>query len=209
MGRRDEAREQTRARILEAARCQVAEQGASALSTRAVAREVGVVSSAIFRHFPTRDALLTALIMRGYRDLAETLAETSGTWEDLAHALRHWTLTNPHDFQLLYGTPVADYAAPPETVPAALDVARPFLRAGGATAVPGFSGTLEDQLAPLAQDEGLDPSGAAAVLSELATLIGLLTVELAGHLRGTADPAGPLFAATVARQLQTLGLPDE
>src|ERR1700749_2020979 len=48
------------------ARRQLAEQGASALSLRAVAREVGMVSSAVYRYFPSRDELLTALIVDAY-----------------------------------------------------------------------------------------------------------------------------------------------
>ena len=40
-----------------------------ALSLRAVAREVGMVSSAVYRYFPSRDDLLTRLIIDGYDDL--------------------------------------------------------------------------------------------------------------------------------------------
>src|SRR4030095_6688572 len=53
------------------ARRQLAEQGAPNLSLRAVAREVGLVSSAVYRYFASRDELLTALIMDAYNSLGE------------------------------------------------------------------------------------------------------------------------------------------
>ena len=43
-----------------AARAQLATDGAGALSLRAVARELGMASSAVYRYFKSRDDLLTA-----------------------------------------------------------------------------------------------------------------------------------------------------
>src|SRR5664280_1201571 len=60
------ARAATAARITDVARSQLAEVGASGLSLRAVAREMGLASSALYRYFPHRDALLTALIIDAY-----------------------------------------------------------------------------------------------------------------------------------------------
>src|SRR5665647_2031652 len=45
---------------------QLATGGAPALSLRAIAREMGMASSALFRYFPNRDAILTALIIDSY-----------------------------------------------------------------------------------------------------------------------------------------------
>ena len=53
------------------ARRQLAEQGSAALSLRAVARELGMVSSAVYRYFPSRDDLLTALIIDAYDAVGE------------------------------------------------------------------------------------------------------------------------------------------
>lgn len=128
-------------------------------------------------------------------------------WTALAHALRRWAVAHPHDFQLIYGTPVPGYAAPPETIPAAERVAQPFLEAGAHGEVDGFGDpALLGQVGPLASAVGVDRSGSAAVLAELAQLVGLLSLELGGHLVGTADPADHLFAAAVDRQTRTLGL---
>jgi AcrR family transcriptional regulator len=49
----------------------VAEDGANDLSLRAVARDVGMVSSAVYRYFSSRDELLTALIIEAYDSLGE------------------------------------------------------------------------------------------------------------------------------------------
>ena len=53
---------------------------------------------------------------------------------------------------------------------------------------------------------GADPAGAAAVLAEPAALVGFVSLELAGHFVGTADPADRLYAALLERQIGTLGL---
>lgn len=52
--------------IKAAATQQLAASGAASLSLRAVARELGLASSALYRYFPSRDALLTALLVDAY-----------------------------------------------------------------------------------------------------------------------------------------------
>src|ERR1022692_3446271 len=63
---RARARAELTSEIKAAARRQVAGSGAQQLSLRAVARELGMVSSALYRYFPSRDDLLTALILGGF-----------------------------------------------------------------------------------------------------------------------------------------------
>lgn len=63
------------------------EGGANDLSLRAVARRAGVSTAAPYRHFPDRNALISAVAAVGYRELAATLAAASpepSTPEDLA-----------------------------------------------------------------------------------------------------------------------------
>lgn len=213
MGKRDEARQRTTAAIMAAARREIAEHGAGGLSMRAIAREVGMVSSAVYRYFPTREALLTAMIIESYGSLAQALSQVSArtparSWTRLATALREWARSTPHEFQLIYGTPVPGYQAPPETVPAAAAVATPFLRIGEYASVEGFrSRRLTAQMGTVADlVPGLQRSVAAAVLAELAALVGVVSLELSGHLVGSADPADHLYDALVQRQVATLGL---
>ena len=65
-----------RASILATASAHLADRGASELSLRAVARDLGMVSSAMYRYFSSRDELLTALIIEAYDSLGEH-AETA------------------------------------------------------------------------------------------------------------------------------------
>lgn len=113
--------------IKEAARRRLAAEGPN-LSLRAVARDMGIVASALYRYFPSRDALLTALIIDAYQALgaAATEAEAEvprpdlrGRWLAVCRAVRTWALAHPAEYGLLYGDPVPGYAAPRETeVPA-------------------------------------------------------------------------------------------
>src|SRR5690349_24686199 len=68
---RARARAELTAEIKRVARRQLTEVGAAALSIRAVTRELGMVSSAIYRYFPSRDDLLTALIVDTYDEVGE------------------------------------------------------------------------------------------------------------------------------------------
>lgn len=179
---------------------------------RAVAREVGMVSSAIYRYYPTREALLTAMILESYEGLAAALGAVRARrpdlrWTALGAAVRGWALERPHEFQLIYGTPVPGYVAPPETIPAAGAVAAPFLDvAKGAEVAPFAHPRLVGQMDPVASVAGATGAAAAAVIAELAAIIGVVTLELGGHLVGSADPADDLFGALLARQVDTLGL---
>lgn len=212
---RQQASAQTAAAIMSVAREEVADKGGAGLSMRAVARKVGLVSSAVYRHYPSRDALLTAMIIDSYRDLDKTLcgvepAVGAAGWRDLARSFRSWARQHPAQFHLIYGTPISGYAAPIETIPAAGAVALHFLNVGARFPVDVFAtpALILQMQHPSAQVPGSEPSGVAAVLAELAALVGCVSLELAGHFAGTADPAGDLYAAMLNRQITTLALPD-
>jgi AcrR family transcriptional regulator len=116
--------------IKEVARRHLAADGAN-LSLRGVARDLGIVASALYRYFPSRDALLTALIIDAYDALgvAATEAEAAvprtdlrSRWLAVCRAVRAWALSHPAEYGLLYGSPVPGYAAPQETVAPAAKV---------------------------------------------------------------------------------------
>ena len=128
---RRRAREEILREIVEVARRQLATRGAAALSLRAVARELGMVSSAIYRYVPSRDDLLTLLILDAYNALGASVEEAEargpradplGRWLAICHAVRDWALAHPHEYALVYGSPVPGYEAPQTTVPAATRV---------------------------------------------------------------------------------------
>lgn len=99
------------------------------LSLRAVARDMGMVSSALYRYFGSRDDLLTALIIDAYNEVGEAVetadaavAERSDLRERLlavGRGVREWALRKPAEYALIYGSPVPGYAAPADTIVAA------------------------------------------------------------------------------------------
>jgi AcrR family transcriptional regulator len=121
----ERARAELTREIVDTARAHLAIEGASGLSLRAVARDLGMVSSAVYRYFPSRDDLLTRLIIDAYDALGEA-AETSeaevrrsdlqGRWMAIAHGARDWALAHPQEWSLIYGSPVPGYVAPADTI---------------------------------------------------------------------------------------------
>ena len=70
--------ELTRA-ILDRASVQLAEVGPAALSVRQIARDLEMASSAVYRYFPSRDALLTALLIQAFDDLGQAVEDGDGS----------------------------------------------------------------------------------------------------------------------------------
>src|SRR5664279_2242258 len=122
---RERVRRELTSEIKEVALAQLASGGGAALSLRAIAREMGMASSALFRYFRNRDALLTALIIDSYSSLAEA-AETAEArmhqesiedrWMAICHGVRNWAVVHPHEYALIFGSPIPGYAAPTGTV---------------------------------------------------------------------------------------------
>ncbi|NPV55778.1 MAG: TetR/AcrR family transcriptional regulator [Anaerolineae bacterium] len=108
---------------------QIAEKGAAALSLRAIARDLHITAPAIYNYFPSRDDLVTALIVEAFTALADAqFAALEGVAERdhaarltaLGMAYRRWAVTYPQRYQLIFGTPIPGYHAPGEiTAPAA------------------------------------------------------------------------------------------
>jgi AcrR family transcriptional regulator len=213
------AREETLRRIKTLALEQLAESGAGELSLRAIARELNIVSSAIYRYFGSREELITALIIDAYNDFAEALEEAAGEgrrsarrrWRDTCAALRTWARTEPHRFGLIYGTSIPGYRAPQATIEPAARGYRAFCSAAGGAAVGdgpvigrGLRGQLKEANAALELD--LDEPTMLAAAGAFARIIGLVTLELGGHFVGVFEPADELFAALVENEADRLGL---
>jgi len=122
MGKRQETREKIERQIIELGRRHLVTEGAAGLSLRAVARDLGMVSSAVYRYVASRDDLLTLLVVDAYSELADAVdragAATGGSWRGqllaMAHAARAWAVDQPARWSLLYGSPVPGYHAPRE-----------------------------------------------------------------------------------------------
>ncbi|MBA3781374.1 MAG: TetR/AcrR family transcriptional regulator [Nocardioides sp.] len=214
------ARSENIDRIKRLALAQLSVAGASELSLRAIARELNLVSSAIYRYYASRDELITALIIDAYDDLADHL-EAAGLrsvrkaprrrWVDICHAVREWALTQPHRFALIYGSAIPGYQAPPDTIGAAGRVVRafcmPVVEARPAPDAVHVGRVLARQLVSTRGALELDvlPEVMLLLLGAFARVIGLLTLELNGHFVGGFEPADALFDALVAREADALG----
>jgi len=119
--RRDEQQPNLQEAIKETAWKQIAEQGAPALSLRAIARELGITAPAIYNYFPDRDALVTALIVDAYQTFGDSqlaardsVPESNPVGQLLATgiAYRQWAHQFPQRYQLIFGTPIPGYQAP-------------------------------------------------------------------------------------------------
>lgn len=120
---RQRARAQAIEDIKRIAREQLAQEGSAALSLRAIARELGIVSSAVYRYVPSRDELLTMLIIDAYNSLGDAVEaaeaacpreDLAGRWRALGTAARTWAVARPSEYALIYGSPVPGYHAPVE-----------------------------------------------------------------------------------------------
>lgn len=212
--------------IKDVARRLIERDGVAGLSLREVAREMGLVSSALYRYFATRDELLTALILDAYNELGAAVeradarhrAESSRVrWRAVARALRAWALRHPHEFGLIYGTPVPGYRAPAETVAAATrftgvlatvlnDERRQTRRRTPPAATPAQARYLEvDSLREVMPD--VEPDDYVRALMAWTQLVGFLSFELFGHYVGTVRNAARMFDAVVEELADSLRLP--
>lgn len=204
----------------------IAEKGVAGLSLREVAREMGFVSSALYRYFASRDELLTALILDGYNDLGASVervatrhvgAPSRERWRAAAYAIRSWAIRHPHEYALIYGTPVPGYEAPELTIEAASRVTRVL------------AGILnDDRRSRPARRRGLPTSSREAVLevdtleSVMPSLVageyvgalmawtqifGFVSFELFGHYVGSVRDTGALFERVVEELADQLHFP--
>jgi AcrR family transcriptional regulator len=212
-GVRETSRRETTAAIMRAAREQLA-SGEGNVSLRAIAREIGMVSSAVYRYFPSRDELLTALIIESYDRLGDAVEVAEGAvrrpqlrarWRASAHAIRDWAVAHPNEHALLFGTPLAGYAAPQDTIAAAVRYTMPLinllsdLNRAGITHDRVMSTALRRELRALSAqlDTPVEPATLAAGLSAWTSVLGAVSLELFGHLRNVVNGPGVWFDAVV------------
>lgn len=216
---RVQARAQMEATILRVAKQHLAESGPAALSLRAVARDIGVVSSAVYKYVPNRDALLTLLIIDAYESLgaAATRAEQSvdrtdrlGRFVAVAEAVRQWALDHPNDYALIYGSPVSGYAAPQDTIAPAMTVPRlltGILRDRPRRRMPAAPiATVSRAIAPLCGDPiGADIPDALLVRGLLAwsAIFGTVSFELFGHVTNGVED-GPRHRKALFHEQMTI-----
>jgi len=212
------ARQELTRAITDAARAQLAEVGPAALSVRAIARELGMASSAVYRYVASRDELLTKLIIVGYTELGDAArgadravrrrTDFRGRWQAFAHAVRRWALDHPHEYALIYGSPVPGYAAPRTTVEPATQVLlvltellRDIQDHGAAPEPLPVPRVLHTSMAGMREfGDGISDDLLVRGMMSWGGLLGSISLELFGHLVGALDDT-EAYAETVINRL--------
>jgi AcrR family transcriptional regulator len=114
VNRRERVRAATVQEIKDVARRQLVGDGPSAVSLRAIAREMGMTAPALYRYFPSFDHLVQSLVsdlstelcsaVEAARELAPT-DDASARLLAVCRAFRSWSVTHPAEFGLIFGTP--------------------------------------------------------------------------------------------------------
>lgn len=227
---RERARAEITGEILKAARGYLATDGAPALSLRAIARDLGMASSALYRYFGSRDELLTRLIIDAYdslgaaaeaREAAVGRADLAARFTAVCEAVRAWALAHSNEYALIYGSPVPGYVAPADTVAPASRVTALLLRiivdAAVAGRLPDEDARDEDarQAAAVAPIRSQLPPGVPAPLVQRALMVwtnlfGVVSFELYGQLHNVVgDEPGDreaFFAECVRRWIHLTGI---
>ncbi|ACU37498.1 TetR/AcrR family transcriptional regulator [Actinosynnema pretiosum subsp. pretiosum] len=215
MSLRERRRAAATREILDAAKARMSEHGPAGLALRAVARDLDMTVQALYHYFPSRDDLLTALIVEAYEDLAAAVrtaldAAPPEPFPAVAEAFRTWAIEHRAQFQLIYGTPLPHYRAPHEgpTTEAARKVTavlraalfdgcaeEALARADAPELTPELRARLAE-LPPEARGE-LPPPAAALFLDAWARLHGLVVLEAFGHFDFLAPLQAEVFRGAV------------
>jgi len=172
------------------------EQGDTAISLRALAKQLGVSAPALYRHFSDRDSLLAELAVTGFEELRERLLAVDQRVPrraliDIGLVYVGFAQDEPNLYRLMFGGRVL-----PKSVHPTLDEA-----GHGAFKV------LEDTIARAQQVGYLKPMPVALMTAAAWSLVhGLAQLSIDGHLPGAK--AEPLMAEGVLSLLLDGSLTD-
>jgi len=225
--RRDRHRQATTEEIKAVAHRQLADHGPAALSLRAIAREMGMASSGLYRYFASADDLISALCVDAYNAAADALTaardaqppdQPAGQWWAICHAYRRWSLDHRPEFTLIFGTPLPGYRARDQaTGPAASRLTAVALDVYAAAVHAGAADPDRTQVPPTAQIGDLmhdlldraaahhPPRLAAVVLTAWASLLGYLVAEIFGSLPRLIDDTDQLYRAHLRTVMLGMG----
>ena len=209
------------AAIKTAARAQIREQGAAALSLGGIARALGVTTPALYRYFDGRDALVTSLVADAYGELGQALEDAADAASEaldarfiaLARAYRLWAIARPQEYILIHGAIFPGYSAPIEVVAAAalrslhifVDLLTRAQEAGTLRMPRAYSDPVATaRLGPIAR--ALPLPMVATAYSTWLLIHGLVWEELLGRMPGGLTEDGALFDIEAAAIAERLGL---
>ncbi|TRW82341.1 TetR/AcrR family transcriptional regulator [Mycolicibacterium sp. 018/SC-01/001] len=210
MGSRQDSRARIERQIVEVGRRHLVTDGAAGLSLRAIARDLGMVSSAVYRYVASRDELLTLLLIELYTELADAVDRAHRAappdWREqlsaVAHTARTWALGQPACWALLYGSPVPGYHAPADrtVTPGTRVIGTLFGIVDAAVTGGAIASSKVPAPEPLSSDfrrlavefgVGLDDATLARCFLLWASLVGAISLEVFGQYGADTltDPA--------------------
>ncbi|MEJ2855612.1 MULTISPECIES: TetR/AcrR family transcriptional regulator [unclassified Saccharothrix] len=212
--------------IVLAARRRVAVDGIEGLTIRAVSRDLGMSSPAMYRYFRSLEDLTDAIVLDVLDEMTSMLdavvAQSAG--EETARrivlasrALRHWALDHAFEFQLTMVTPPTAEAAKPRLSDARYRFGKVFAGL--------FARFLGERGEPLPEDSAallpetisefrrrmelpVPDSTIALFLRCWVRLYGVICMEVMGQLQFLGDRAGELFEAELRSLADLLGMPE-
>jgi AcrR family transcriptional regulator len=224
--RRERLRSATVSEIKEGARRLLVAGGPQAISLRQIARDMGMTAPAIYRYFPSLEALVVALAEDLWNEVADAVAAATREAGDdpgrqlaaMARAYRAWAVANPVEFGLIFGPPapsLADFAT--ECLPddPGARFGQPYLEVflrlwqRKPWPTPPREYMLEHlgpHLGPLRATHGDLPIEVAyTFLSGWARLYGMVAMEVFNQVRWALTKPEALFEAEIVQFLSQVG----
>ncbi|WP_149561713.1 TetR/AcrR family transcriptional regulator [Streptomyces cacaoi] len=226
--RRERLRRATLEEIHTAARRLLVEQGSTAVTINAVARQVGMSGPALYHYYASHDELVGAVTADFFHELATAMEGARDARADapvgerilaVCRALRAWASTHPAEFGWIFASPITPSNRRPDSVRhqagqrfehVLLDLTvelwrtRPF-------PVPDLADlpeSLREQLTAYsaAIDGRLPPEAAHVFLSCWTRLYGLLCMEVLHQLDFAYSDLEPVFEECLRDLADTLDL---
>jgi len=226
IARRERLRTAAVTEIKGVARRLLVEGGPTAISLRGIARDMGMTAPAIYRYFPSLDALVIELTGDLFDELRETIeaardsvpAEPMVQLLEMARAFRRWSLAHPPEFALMFGNPlpgVAEFEADCSPEHPGAKFGAPFLAAFAEAfqfiplrtpPAAVIEAELGEHLAPYRTAFGADVpiEIVYAYLAGWTRLYGMVALEVFGHMRWAVDDMGALFELELATFVRDL-----
>ncbi|WP_131740516.1 TetR/AcrR family transcriptional regulator [Actinomadura roseirufa] len=228
--RRDRLRAATVKEISETARRILVEEGAEAVTLRAIAREMGMTAPALYRYYDSHRELLRHVVGDLFTELTAELhnaihevqpPDLSRKFLAVSRQFRRWALAHPREYALLFGAPVRGTSSQEDA-----DFAEACAREFGWTFLALFLELWQKKPFPVPPDEEIDPAllvqlrkyrdedlGVSLPLGVIQQFLkcwvrlqGGVSLEVFGHLEFALDDAEPLFELMLSEISPILGL---
>jgi AcrR family transcriptional regulator len=223
--RRERLRAATLAEIRTAGRRLLVNQGATAVTLRAIAREMGVTPAALYRYVESHEDLMVLLGVEIHDELTAALEAVRDTLPAEAapqrllacsREFRRYALAHRNEFQLVFANPLPDLMVPCE---GPLEAAAQRI---GHVFAGLFADLVQRGFMRIPESADVDPAVLAAV-SQAVTydmplplfvrfvqcwtmLYGCVCMEVFGHLAWAMDDTEPMFELTIRQCAELLGI---